>query len=165
VPCLVVKDAAGAVTLKLNEGAAVLQWLADHGSKQDELAGAWGSNKRYLVQNRLNFIASEVHASTGPLWNPSLDAESKARQQAVMHKVRESAQAAGGWRQAAGGRRQAAGGRWQVAGQGRAGQRCEEAAPPAPVAAAAPARRLTTCALPRRTPLSLPTSPPLPAEV
>lgn len=87
MPCLVVKDASGAVTLTLNEGSAVLQWIADHSAKTEALAGAWGSDKRYRVQNLLNFVASEVHASTGPLWNPALDAEAKARQQAIMHKV------------------------------------------------------------------------------
>ena len=33
---------------------------------------------RYLVQNSLNYTASEVHASIGPLFNPTLTPELKA---------------------------------------------------------------------------------------
>ncbi len=44
----------------LNEGAAVNQWIADQaGSK---IAPAYGTSGRYLVQNFLNYTASEVHA-------------------------------------------------------------------------------------------------------
>jgi glutathione S-transferase len=71
VPCLVLDD--GTV---LNEGAAVLQFIADQAP--GKIAPENGSNGRYLVQNMLNYIASEVHASIGPLFNPSLTPEMKA---------------------------------------------------------------------------------------
>ena len=36
------------------------------------------STGRYLVQQGLNWVASELHAASGPLFNPSLSAEVKA---------------------------------------------------------------------------------------
>eukprot|EP00388_Colpodella_angusta_P038505 GDKK01044614.1.p2 GENE.GDKK01044614.1~~GDKK01044614.1.p2 ORF type:complete len:215 (+),score=70.88 GDKK01044614.1:1-645(+) len=61
VPALVLDD--GTV---LNEGAAVLQYIADQAP--GKIAGEYGSSERYLVQNILNYLASEVHASYGPLF-------------------------------------------------------------------------------------------------
>lgn len=52
VPTLVVKDAAGAVTLLLNEGAAVLQYVADHSPKQN-IAPASGTDARHALQNQV----------------------------------------------------------------------------------------------------------------
>ena len=48
VPCLVLAD--GTV---LNEGAAVLQWIAD-ASPEAKLAPANGTTERYILQNVLN---------------------------------------------------------------------------------------------------------------
>lgn len=67
VPGLVLDD--GTV---LNEGAAVLQWIADQAP--GKVAPANGSVERYQVQNALNYIASEVHPSIGHLFYPNSDA-------------------------------------------------------------------------------------------
>eukprot|EP00271_Cylindrocystis_brebissonii_P014263 TRINITY_DN35568_c0_g1_i1.p1 TRINITY_DN35568_c0_g1~~TRINITY_DN35568_c0_g1_i1.p1 ORF type:complete len:272 (-),score=34.98 TRINITY_DN35568_c0_g1_i1:565-1380(-) len=69
VPALVLEDK----TL-LNEGAAVLQWIADQ-SPEAALAPPNGTPSRYLLQAKLNYVASELHASCGPLFNPSLTPE------------------------------------------------------------------------------------------
>jgi glutathione S-transferase len=74
VPALVLEDG----TL-LNEGAAVLQYIADKSPASSGLAPANGTSGRYLVQNSLNYIASELHASFGPLFGPGTD-EAKAAQ-------------------------------------------------------------------------------------
>ena len=68
VPCLVLDD--GTI---LNEGAAVLQFIADQAP--GTVAPENGSNGRYLVQNMLNYTASEVHAAIGGLFNPTLTPE------------------------------------------------------------------------------------------
>lgn len=62
VPALVLADG----TL-LNQGAAVLQWIADNSPAEAGLAPAYGTSGRYLVQNALNQISSEIHANYGPL--------------------------------------------------------------------------------------------------
>mmetsp|Transcript_3020 Transcript_3020/g.7005 ORF Transcript_3020/g.7005 Transcript_3020/m.7005 type:complete len:205 (+) Transcript_3020:55-669(+) len=72
VPCLVLDD--GTV---LNEGAAVLQYIADQAP--GTVAAENGTSERYLIQNALNYVASEVHASFGPLFGP-LSEEAKAAQ-------------------------------------------------------------------------------------
>lgn len=61
VPALVLADG----TL-LNQGAAVLQWIAD-AAPEAGLAPAYGTSGRYLVQNALNQVSSEIHANFGPL--------------------------------------------------------------------------------------------------
>jgi glutathione S-transferase len=71
VPCMVLDD--GTV---LNEGAAVLQFIADQAP--GKVAPENGSNGRYVVQNMLNYVSSEIHASIGHLFNPSLTPEMKA---------------------------------------------------------------------------------------
>lgn len=71
VPCLVLDD--GTI---LNEGAAVLQFIADQAP--GTVAPENGANGRYLVQNMLNYTASEVHAGIGGLFNPTLSPEVKA---------------------------------------------------------------------------------------
>jgi glutathione S-transferase len=72
VPCLVLAD--GTV---LNEGAATLQWIADQ-APASGLAPAWGTTQRYALINSLNYLASELHASYGPLFNPAITEEAKA---------------------------------------------------------------------------------------
>eukprot|EP01034_Spumella_vulgaris_P047261 gene47261-biopygen4712 len=72
VPALVLDD--GTV---LNEGAAVLQYIADQAP--GKIAGEYGNKERYLTQNALNYLASEVHASYGPLFY-GLEGEAKAAQ-------------------------------------------------------------------------------------
>jgi glutathione S-transferase len=68
VPGLVLDDG----TL-LNEGAAVLQWIADQ--KPGSVAPENGTTARLLVQQALNYTASEVHGSVGHLFNPTIPAE------------------------------------------------------------------------------------------
>ena len=77
VPCLVLED--GTI---LNEGAATLQWLADQ-APGAALAAANGTTARYVLINTLNYLASEVHATYGPLFGPGTD-EFKAAQKAKL---------------------------------------------------------------------------------
>lgn len=55
----------------LNENAATLQWIADQ-NPQAKLAPANGTLERYVLQSKLSFVSSEIHASVGPLFNPTL---------------------------------------------------------------------------------------------
>ena len=71
VPAMVLEDG----TL-LNEGVAILQWIADQ-APSSLLAPANGTNARYVLQAKLNYIASEVHPSIAAFFNPSLTAEQK----------------------------------------------------------------------------------------
>lgn len=71
VPTLVLEDK----TL-LNEGAAVLQWIADQ-NPSSGLAPPNGTSARYLLQAKLNYVASEVHATCSPLFNPQISTEVK----------------------------------------------------------------------------------------
>ncbi|XXQ30170.1 GST C-terminal domain-containing protein [Plasmodiophora brassicae] len=64
VPCLVLDDAT-----ILNENAATLQWIADQ-ALESELGRAAGTNERYLVQSKVSYIASEVHAMLVPFFTP-----------------------------------------------------------------------------------------------
>lgn len=75
VPALVLADG----TL-LNEGAAVLQYIADQAPEGSGLAAPYKTSARYLLQNVLNYLASELHASYGPLFNPALGAEAREAQ-------------------------------------------------------------------------------------
>ena len=67
VPALVLDDG----TL-FNEGSAILQWIADQAP--GKVAPLNGTTERYLVQNALNYVASEVHTSIGGLFAPNSDA-------------------------------------------------------------------------------------------
>lgn len=60
----------------LNEGAAILQWLADQ-NLASHLAPANGTLPRYVVQSKLNYVASEAHATVGNLFSPSISAETR----------------------------------------------------------------------------------------
>jgi glutathione S-transferase len=54
----------------LTEGAVIVQYLADR--KPDAmLAPPWGSMDRYRVQEWLNYVASELHKSFGPIFRAS----------------------------------------------------------------------------------------------
>lgn len=79
VPALVLADG----TL-LNEGAATLQWIADQ-APASGLAPPHGSSARYLLINALNYLASELHASYGPLFNPAITEEGRAAALAKLH--------------------------------------------------------------------------------
>jgi glutathione S-transferase len=71
VPCLVLDD--GTV---LNEGSAVLQYIADQAP--GSIAPRNGETARYLVQNSLNHTASEVHTGIGTLFYPGHTDETRA---------------------------------------------------------------------------------------
>jgi glutathione S-transferase len=72
VPALVMDD--GGV---LTEGAAIVQYLADQ--KPDSgLAPRPGTPERYRLMEILNYIATELHKSFGPLFNPKASADWKA---------------------------------------------------------------------------------------
>lgn len=80
VPALVLEDG----TL-LNEGAAVLQWIADQ--NPGKVAPAYGTTDRYLVQNALNYVASEVHPSFGSFFYPLTDEERVKAQEKINSKL------------------------------------------------------------------------------
>jgi glutathione S-transferase len=71
VPCLVLED--GTV---LNEGSAVLQYIADQAP--GVLAPRNGEIGRYLVQQSLNHTASEVHTGIGSLFYAGHTDETRA---------------------------------------------------------------------------------------
>lgn len=71
VPAIVVDD-----DTVLNENASTLQWIADQ-NPNAELAPPNGSLQRYVLQSKLSFISSEVHASVAPLFHASLSSEMK----------------------------------------------------------------------------------------
>jgi glutathione S-transferase len=73
VPTLVLADKT-----ILNEGAATLQWIADQ-APESKLAPANGTTARYVLINTLSYLATEVHATFGPLFGPGTD-EFKAAQ-------------------------------------------------------------------------------------
>jgi len=70
VPTLAFEDG-----IILNEGSAVLQWIADQAP--NTVAPANGTIERSLVQNALNYIASEIHTSVGAFFNPAMGPELK----------------------------------------------------------------------------------------
>jgi glutathione S-transferase len=60
----------------LTEGSAIVQYIADQ--KPDSgLAPRAGTLERYRLMEMLNYIATEVHKSFGPLFNPSTSADGK----------------------------------------------------------------------------------------
>jgi glutathione S-transferase len=65
VPAIALDD--GSV---FTEVAAIIQYLADHGSGSN-LAPANGTMERYRLIEWITFISSEIHKGFGPLWNPS----------------------------------------------------------------------------------------------
>ena len=60
----------------LTEGPAVVQYIADQ-KPQAKLAPPCGSFDRYLLQEWLNFITSELHKSFSPLFAPNTPEEYK----------------------------------------------------------------------------------------
>lgn len=64
VPFLALDDGS-----TLSEVAVILQYIADR--KPGTLAPAFGSFERYKLMEWLNFIATEIHKTYGPLWYPT----------------------------------------------------------------------------------------------
>jgi glutathione S-transferase len=54
----------------LTEAAAIVQYIADQ-KPAAKLAPAAGTPERYKLQEWLNFLATEVHKGTTPLFNPA----------------------------------------------------------------------------------------------
>lgn len=54
----------------LTEGPAIIQYIADQAPAK-KLAPANGSIERYRLQSWLNFIATELHKSCSPFFNPA----------------------------------------------------------------------------------------------
>ena len=61
---------------RLSEGPAIVQYIADQVPDKN-LAPANGSVARAQLQGWLNFVATELHCSFGPLFNPATPAEFK----------------------------------------------------------------------------------------
>ena len=71
VPYLVLDDGTG-----LREGPAIVQYIADQAPAK-KLAPANGTLARYQLQSWLNFIATELHRSFGPLFTPGTPEDAK----------------------------------------------------------------------------------------
>jgi glutathione S-transferase len=69
VPALVLDD--GSV---LTEAAVVIQYLAD-GAPESGLIPPAGTFDRYIAQQWLNYVATELHKGFGPLWHKETPAE------------------------------------------------------------------------------------------
>ncbi len=60
----------------LTENAVILQYIADHAGAFDLLPQP-GDLQRYRVLEWVNFVATELHKSFGPLFNPAAGDEAK----------------------------------------------------------------------------------------
>lgn len=60
----------------LTENAVILQYLADT-AKAEQLLPSVGHFSRYRVLEWLNFVATELHKTFGPLFNPNIPQEVK----------------------------------------------------------------------------------------
>lgn len=83
VPALVLPDGS-----LLNENVAVLQYLGDKCNESNSVYGARmmpkrGSIEYYKLQNRLGWLASELHKTFGPVFAPNLSNEAKASNKEV----------------------------------------------------------------------------------
>jgi len=67
----------------LTEVAVILQYLADR-KPESGLAPAAGTLERYRLMEWLNYVASEVHKSFGPLFNPKASEDWKAVQRTLI---------------------------------------------------------------------------------
>lgn len=69
---------------RLTEVAVLLQYIADR--KPGTLAPAFGTIERYHLMEWLNFIATEIHKSFGPLWYPDTPQPTKDKAIATLGK-------------------------------------------------------------------------------
>jgi len=60
----------------LNEGSAILQYIADQ-APNSNLAPKNGTIERYQLQNTLNWIGTELHKTVGGLFNPAYDQKAR----------------------------------------------------------------------------------------
>ncbi len=70
---------------RLTEGPVIVQYLADQ-KPGSGLAPAPGTIDRYRVQEWLNFVASEMHKTYGPLFRPTTPEEFKVLSREVIGK-------------------------------------------------------------------------------
>lgn len=71
----------------LTEGPAIVQYLADQ-HPQAGLAPAAGTLERARLQEWLNYIATELHQSFGPLFHPASEEEKQKTIVAIKQKLR-----------------------------------------------------------------------------
>jgi glutathione S-transferase len=71
VPALILDDGN-----KLTEGPAIVQYFADR-APEKKLAPEAGTFERYLLQQWLNFISTEIHKNFSPLFDPSAQQAAK----------------------------------------------------------------------------------------
>ncbi|HEY0148493.1 MAG TPA: glutathione transferase GstA [Allosphingosinicella sp.] len=69
--------------LVLTEAAVLVQYLADRAPAANLLPAA-GTIERYVAQEWLNFIATELHKGFGPLWKKDTPAEVRESTKAVL---------------------------------------------------------------------------------
>ena len=62
--------------INLTEGPAIVQYLADL-KPESGMAPATGTRERVRLQEWLNFVTSEIHAGSTPLFNAALPEEAK----------------------------------------------------------------------------------------
>ena len=62
----------------LTEGPAIVQYIADQ-APDKHLAPPNGTWERYKLQERLNFISTELHKGFAPLFNPGASEDTKAQ--------------------------------------------------------------------------------------
>ena len=67
----------------LTEGAVIMQYLADQKPDTGLIPKA-GTMERYRMMEWLNFIATEVHKSFGPLWKPDTPEATKETQKKLL---------------------------------------------------------------------------------
>ena len=74
----------------LNEGPAVLQWLADQ-RPASGLAPAWGTLERYRLIDMLNYLSTEIHKKIFPgLLSARATAETKAASTLLLEPALEA---------------------------------------------------------------------------
>jgi len=81
VPTLLLDD--GTI---LNENSAVLQWIADQ-NPASMLAPPNGTTGRYVLQNWLSFIGTEIHQGVGRLFRPGSDEITSANLQIAKQRL------------------------------------------------------------------------------
>jgi glutathione S-transferase len=71
VPALVMQNGE-----LLTEGAIIVQYIADQ-KPEAQLAPPQGTLERYRLQEKLHFLATELHKASSPLYNPAANVEFK----------------------------------------------------------------------------------------
>jgi glutathione S-transferase len=84
--------------LVLNEGASVLQYLADR-KPEAGLAPAWGTIERYQLIDTLNYLATEVHKRMFlPIFSPTAPEPAKTAARALLEPTLDYLTKRLGWR-------------------------------------------------------------------